>query len=940
MIKPLINKFKPSLTDKERGNLWIPEDANIWYGEPAIRYQIKGKEGQKLPLFMRPPEHDKSDYTSHEQEEIEITEGRTQTVIKRKTNKGKEEQILAEILEESTEVLARPFEYPDPTNPDRMIKHPFLLQVTTFENIGIQPGEENRMDLGHEVRIKKLGYMYQSDLKPVEKFKPTKDTLFPERPQKKDIAQGGMGDCFFLSSLNAILAADENADSQFNGSELITSMMRQQDDGTTVVRFFDPHTLEPIYVRVENSQHYNADGDLTVNHRALWVHILEKAYAGLGYRHYADNKKYQALIGEKGKEQFVIHPASFLVAYGAGGDPSVTLTMLTGKRTQPVRIASPSNIKNPFNSDSRNIIVGGTVANLINNVLFTFEGRERKWKENLPPIPSIEDLSNHSPDALNNLATITALLKDTVRPVIDRLAASLKEAETTLYDIFSDNHELLIEWVVYLNILRNIPAYRSKYDEFVKIAEAKENNSRAYLAMIEKLKGFIPAPPQAVMDRLKEYMGAPIEKNNIKIYNVPGVMGSGQYTQAQYDLFNKLYELKQSGHLITAGTHNHFAENVPGLVDKHAYAITQVHTKKMPNGCDLLFIRVRNPWSHTGRVYEHAENSSDLIAKEVKEIGEFDLEINDFMNYFATCDAGKLPTAAELEEKFESEWQRYEAKQQLLSKPFKSLSTEEVNEFIKELSSMEISSSQVVVDKQGLHDIYLLDRELEKNIHHLKEQIKQIPQEHLKAALKGELARQEKLLTNIQSMFRKTLANSQMLPVIKEHAERYCHEHLQQKPGLVVKYLPDIIKTTFGINSLKSTSDYLNLYKHHLDFIQEEKKKALLLKDFSSLDEEQKSELLTLLLKEDDALQTQYFSTQSTHDLNALCGYLKKQSHSLDDRLILKIENRIKTLPIISDKIAKENRQSLKGILFAKPAEKKATLMQLQEKHDKFQAHH
>src|SRR5579883_90396 len=230
MIKPLINKFKPSLTDKERGNLWIPEDANIWYGEPAIRYQIKGKEGQKLPLFMRPPEHDKSDYTSHEQEEIEITEGRTQTVIKRKTNKGKEEQILAEILEESTEVLARPFEYPDPTNPDRMIKHPFLLQVTTFENIGIQPGEENRMDLGHEVRIKKLGYMYQSDLKPVEKFKQTKDTLFPERPQKKDIAQGGMGDCFFLSSLNAILAADENADSQFNGSELITSMMRQQDD--------------------------------------------------------------------------------------------------------------------------------------------------------------------------------------------------------------------------------------------------------------------------------------------------------------------------------------------------------------------------------------------------------------------------------------------------------------------------------------------------------------------------------------------------------------------------------------------------------------------------------------------------------------------------------------------------------------------------------------
>jgi hypothetical protein len=95
----------------------------------------------------------------------------------------------------------------------------------------------------------------------------------PLGPNKNDIFQGAVGDCYFVASLSAIAGSNP---------EFIRNMVIALGDGTYAVRFYKNGS--PVYVRV--------DGDLWVdsatskleyaklgNGNALWVAIVEKAYA-------------------------------------------------------------------------------------------------------------------------------------------------------------------------------------------------------------------------------------------------------------------------------------------------------------------------------------------------------------------------------------------------------------------------------------------------------------------------------------------------------------------------------------------------------------------------------------------------------------------------------------------------------------------------------------
>ena len=99
------------------------------------------------------------------------------------------------------------------------------------------------------------------------------DPLFPHPPCVSDIAQGGMGNCWFLSSLSDLLAHD---------SDSVRNMMKDNGDGTVTVRFFAPydHTyrgnnyqeMAPVYIKVDKKV------NLQTNRIALWVQIVSKAY--------------------------------------------------------------------------------------------------------------------------------------------------------------------------------------------------------------------------------------------------------------------------------------------------------------------------------------------------------------------------------------------------------------------------------------------------------------------------------------------------------------------------------------------------------------------------------------------------------------------------------------------------------------------------------------
>jgi hypothetical protein len=143
-----------------------------------------------------------------------------------------------------------------------------------------------------------------------EHFSRSDAPLFPlvDSPSVREIQQSRIPDCFLLAAIQAVL-------NHPNGKSFIRGMMRQNDDGTTTVRLFDPETLEPEYIRVENSIIVDERGEINT-HYALWVHILEKAFAA------------------RGKHNNKVVDASISSVYSNGGQTLLAVQTLTGIKSE------------------------------------------------------------------------------------------------------------------------------------------------------------------------------------------------------------------------------------------------------------------------------------------------------------------------------------------------------------------------------------------------------------------------------------------------------------------------------------------------------------------------------------------------------------------------------------------------------------------------------
>lgn len=156
-----------------------------------------------------------------------------------------------------------------------------------------------------------------------EHFRRSHEALFPnaDSPTLSEINQARVPNCFLLGAIQTLI-------NHPNGKSFIRGMMRQNDDGTTTVRLYDPVTLQPEYIKVENSVLIDGLGSLNL-HGALWVHILEKAYAA------------------RGKKDGKTVDASASTVFGGGGQPSEALTTLTGVKTSQ-RSPEPNVIYSPL----------------------------------------------------------------------------------------------------------------------------------------------------------------------------------------------------------------------------------------------------------------------------------------------------------------------------------------------------------------------------------------------------------------------------------------------------------------------------------------------------------------------------------------------------------------------------------------------------------------
>lgn len=189
------------------------------------------------------------------------------------------------ILNKKTTVLVEPCEWVPQINQIKNKKLRFKITTYTKDNGGNPDLPENSSNIV-------TGQSYDvANINPHEYFnfeeyfcESNSNILFPHgKPHIKDIKQGYVSNCSLLAALQAILS-----NPHINGAAIIQSMFQDHGDGTTTVRLYHPETLKPEYFRVSNAVIHNKNGKLS-KHSALWVHVLENAYAARGLE--GDNLK-------------------------------------------------------------------------------------------------------------------------------------------------------------------------------------------------------------------------------------------------------------------------------------------------------------------------------------------------------------------------------------------------------------------------------------------------------------------------------------------------------------------------------------------------------------------------------------------------------------------------------------------------------------------------
>lgn len=104
--------------------------------------------------------------------------------------------------------------------------------------------------------------------------------LFPQRPSIKDIVQVGLADCYLLAPIAGFV--DKNPG-------IIENMMKDNGNGTVTVRFYDitsngmqGRNYTPRFITI-NKSIVQVNGKNVYAGGALWVQLIEKAFAAAGY---------------------------------------------------------------------------------------------------------------------------------------------------------------------------------------------------------------------------------------------------------------------------------------------------------------------------------------------------------------------------------------------------------------------------------------------------------------------------------------------------------------------------------------------------------------------------------------------------------------------------------------------------------------------------------
>lgn len=493
--------------------------------------------------------------------------------------------------------------------------------------------------------------------------------LFTHRPNIKDIAQGGLRDCYLLAGLISVV--DQNA-------EEIMNIMKDNGDGTVTVCFKREETdasgnkvYTPCYTTVRKTVPVLKENERDVFSRgALWVKMIEKAYvaSGLHIFHQINQERAKKLTYRKLQKE--IESGSRKVEYKeiARGRSGEFISLLLGKKSET-----------HFLAKNRAEHVGDRIGRMLPEVStpgWDSSAARKFGDESVDSIvyEYIKKQDQKKAQRFLSLQKPGALERqdDTIMAQYQAEKEELQKYRRTCILNLDIVETLAREKGVDMLQLKTEEEIKKFYDEIKEIF-LKCCNKTATSAfaddkkIIERVVGyyvtadfdtrFLPVAVKQFNDTLDI-----LQERHIALLRRSKAGGAGAgagavvrapqdyYSARDLKLFGRIEAALQSGAYITFGTRelsdrktgkNEESES-GGMVGTHAYAI--INTRRiMVNNEERLFVVVMNPWAEKGLIYnvEATEIKERAIRGKKdgeKEEGVFCLELRQFAEIVTNWD--------------------------------------------------------------------------------------------------------------------------------------------------------------------------------------------------------------------------------------------------------------------------------------------------------------
>lgn len=467
------------------------------------------------------------------------------------------------------------------------------------------------------------------------KFSDEKNSpLFPHEPSLNDIRQGGLGDCYLLAGLSAIV----NQNPQF-----IKQCMRDKGDGTVTIR---------LYSKEEVSGH---DSPQTVTHfvtvkklapeknkfarNCLWVQMIERAYAASGLHHKKEAKATAkpwvktrvAAEADDAAEEVRRHLRAYTDI--AGGSSNEFIFAMTGREAEEtIWPVTEKRVAVNYAGIVQSVIAGQTSKKRIG------------FTEGILGIAHVE-----TPAELQArlIADVEAYETAAAKKKREREEAKeLKKAKSA----YAAHERQMTE------ILAAVTSdfARIKLQHEVKGTLKKSGEATTYTESLTTQEEILELIKNIDYKSWPDSIGGDVEKE-ILLYNFAAAtwdeaskqMYHGSFTGSYDEQANACYDSiaqgQTDGKIITASTYKFVPKDIigadgknaehvrKGLAEGHAYTVLGV----TETADKLRYVKLRNPWGTLVRTYMRNPDGN-VVSEPDRKLTEgiFLMELNDFVSTF------------------------------------------------------------------------------------------------------------------------------------------------------------------------------------------------------------------------------------------------------------------------------------------------------------------